>query len=62
MKPKRTIHFWQLLYVLLIIYGVASLAAGLVTYDYTGDDGWLAFAFSGGFLALILLVAEPSFD
>lgn len=62
MKPKRTIHFWQLFYVMLIIYGASSLAAGIVTYDYTGDSGWLAFAFSGGLLAVILLVVEPKFD
>lgn len=62
MKPKRTIHFWQLFYVLLIIYGMMSLAAGIVTYDTTGDSGWLAFAFSGGFLAVILMVVDPSFD
>lgn len=62
MKHKKTIHFWQIMYVLLIVFGILNLITGIVTYQNTEDVGWVALAISGGFLAVVLLVVEPKFD
>lgn len=62
MKHKKTIHFWQLMYVMLILLGIANVLTGIITYQTTGDTGWIALAISGAFLAIVLLVVEPKFD
>lgn len=62
MRKRKPIHFWQILYVLFIIFGVLNILTGLITYQNTGDDGWLALAFSGGFIAVCLIVVDPKFD
>jgi hypothetical membrane protein len=62
MKKRKTIHYWQVMYVLLIVFGILNVLTGIVSYQTTEDVGWIALAISGGFLSIVLLVVEPKFD
>lgn len=62
MKKLKTISFWQVAYWVFLINGILSCLLGIHMYSENGELGWLAFAFSNGYLAVCLIVVDPEFD